>query len=268
MNQLTSDEIRAVVRENYGKVASKYGCCSGESSCGTADATPRDASITMGYTPGELDSVPDASNLGLGCGNPLGIAGLKEGETVVDLGSGGGLDCFLAAKAVGSSGRVIGVDMTGEMISRARKNAAAVGATNVEFRLGEIEQLPVESDSVDVVISNCVLNLSPDKQRVFAEAFRVLKPSGRLAISDVIARINIPEEIRNDPALHTGCVAGAVTSTEIGRMLDEVGFERVRIKPKNESSEFIQGWVPGMRVDEYVVSATIEAVKPAGVLPS
>jgi len=199
--------------------------------------------------------------MGLGCGNPHAIASLKEGETVLDLGSGGGFDCFLAAQAVGEAGRVIGVDMTPEMVSKARQNAANVGFENIEFRLGEIENLPVADNSVDVIISNCVINLSPEKPRVFKEALRVLKPGGRLAVLDVVATAQLPNEMKKDLALYAGCVAGAASIDELVDMLGEAGFTNIRIQPKDESREFIRDWAPGMRVEDFVVSATIEAVK-------
>jgi ubiquinone/menaquinone biosynthesis C-methylase UbiE len=200
--------------------------------------------------------------MGLGCGNPQAIASLKTGETVLDLGSGGGFDCFLAARAVGETGRVIGVDMTPEMVSKARANAAKTEFRNAEFRLGEIEHLPVADNSVDVIISNCVINLSPDKQKVFEDAFRVLKPGGRLAVSDVVATAELPEEVKNDLVLHCGCMAGASLISDVEAMLKESGFRDIRIQSKDESREFIQTWAPGRNIEEYVVSATIEAKKP------
>lgn len=200
--------------------------------------------------------------MGLGCGNPHAIAALKEGETVLDLGSGGGFDCFLAAQAVGETGRVIGVDVTPEMVSKARQNGASTGFRNIEFRLGEIENLPVADASVDVIISNCVINLSPEKPRVFREALRVLKPGGRLAISDIVATAQLPDEMKEDLALYAGCIAGAASIDELVDILREAGFTNIRIQPKDESREFIRDWAPGMRIEDFVVSATIEAVKP------
>jgi ubiquinone/menaquinone biosynthesis C-methylase UbiE len=200
--------------------------------------------------------------MGLGCGNPQAIAGLKPGETVLDLGSGGGFDCFLAARQVGETGRVIGVDMTPEMVRKARANAQKAAVSNVEFRLGEIEHLPVADRSVDAIISNCVINLSPDKGAVFQEAFRVLKPGGRLAIADIVATAPLPEEARKDLALISGCIGGAAPIEEVATYLREAGFRDIRIQPKVALSEVVREWVPGSRVDEYVVSATIEAVKP------
>jgi len=187
---------------------------------------------------------------------------LKPGETVLDLGSGGGFDCFLAARQVGAAGRVIGVDMTPAMLTKARANAEQGGYANVEFRLGEIEHLPIADRSVDVILSNCVINLSPDKPRVFAECFRVLRPGGRLAISDVVAFADIPAHIREDMALLTGCMAGATPIAELEEVLHAAGFEDVRIAPKEESKSFIREWAPGTPVTDYVVAAAIEAVKP------
>lgn len=205
--------------------------------------------------------MPDGANLGLGCGNPQAIAALKPGETVLDLGSGAGFDAFLAARAVGFQGRVIGVDMTPEMVSKARKNQANGGFENVEFRLGEIENLPVANETVDVIISNCVINLSPDKRRVFREAFRVLKPGGRLAVSDIVALAPIPEELRQDWELYTGCVAGASRADELEEMLKQAGFGNIQIVPQGESREVIADWFPGRKVEDFVASANIEAVK-------
>jgi SAM-dependent methyltransferase len=201
--------------------------------------------------------------MGLGCGNPQAIAALKPGEIVLDLGSGGGFDCFLAAQQVGDTGYVIGVDMTPEMISKARANAEKGGYLNVEFRLGEIENLPIADGSVDVIISNCVINLSPDKPRVFQEAYRVLKPGGRLAISDVVALAELPKEVRQDRALYTGCIAGASMVSEIEAMLKVSGFKEIRVTLEEESKAFIQEWAPGTELRDYIVSATIEAVKSA-----
>jgi ubiquinone/menaquinone biosynthesis C-methylase UbiE len=200
--------------------------------------------------------------MGLGCGNPQAIASLKPREIVLDLGSGGGFDCFLAAEAVGETGKVIGVDMTPEMISKARENAAKAGFKNIEFRLGEIEHLPVADKSVDVIISNCVINLSPEKHKVFDDAFRVLKSGGRLAVSDIVATVELPEEVKDDLALYAGCMAGASLISDVEAMLRKSGFLDIRIQPKDESREFIRTWAPGRHIEDYVVSATIEAMKP------
>jgi arsenite methyltransferase len=267
MNNLGNDEIRQAVRENYGKAAqSESGgcCCSSSSCCGSTNSpTPEEISMALGYSNEDVSSVPEGANMGLGCGNPQAIASLKPGETVLDLGSGGGFDCFLAARAVGQSGRVIGVDMTAEMVSKARKNAVQTGFKNIEFRLGEIENLPVADNTADVIISNCVINLSPEKERVFQESFRVLKPGGRLAISDVVATAEMPDEIKQDIALYAGCVAGASLIDDIETMLKKAGFENIRISPKDESKEIVRSWAPGRKIEDYVISAAIEAVKPA-----
>jgi ubiquinone/menaquinone biosynthesis C-methylase UbiE len=200
--------------------------------------------------------------MGLGCGNPQTLAALRPGETVLDLGSGGGFDCFLAAQAVGEQGRVIGVDMTPGMVSKARDNAVKAGLRNVEFRLGEIEHLPVDDQSVDVILSNCVINLSPDKAQVFRDAFRVLKPGGRLAITDMVATAPLPESVRHDFALYTGCVAGAAVIEDLEHMLAAAGFTAICIRPRDESRTLIRAWAPGSKAEDFVVSATIEATKP------
>jgi SAM-dependent methyltransferase len=200
--------------------------------------------------------------MGLGCGNPRAIAGLQAGEVVLDLGSGGGFDAFLASSEVGDSGHVIGIDMTPDMLSKARANAEKGKFSNVEFRLGEIEHLPVADNSIDVIISNCVINLSPNKPQVFRDAFRALKPGGRLAISDVVATIEMPDELKNDPQLYAGCMAGASLIDELKQIMIDAGFEKVNIEPKDESKEFIKDWAPGRSIEDYVVSANIEAVKP------
>jgi ubiquinone/menaquinone biosynthesis C-methylase UbiE len=216
-----------------------------------------------GYSPEELRIAPEGANMGLGCGNPQAIASLQFGETVVDLGSGGGFDCFLAARKVGETGRVIGVDMTPEMVAKARENARKGDYPNVEFRLGEIEHLPVEDGSADVIISNCVINLSPEKLDVFREIYRILKPGGRLAIADVVATAPLPPEMKNDLELLTSCVSGAATVNEIEEMLQEAGFKDVQIMILEGSRELIREWVPGRNVEEYIVSAIIEARKPS-----
>jgi len=187
---------------------------------------------------------------------------LERGQTVLDLGSGAGFDCFLAARAVGPTGKVIGVDMTPEMLTKARENAKRNGFDNVEFRLGEIEALPVANESVDVIISNCVINLSPQKERVFREAFRVLRTGGRLAVADIVATAPLPEEVKGDWAAYTGCMAGASEIDDLEKMLCNAGFDRIKIAPKDASRSFIREWLPGKQVEEYLVSATIEATKP------
>jgi ubiquinone/menaquinone biosynthesis C-methylase UbiE len=216
----------------------------------------------MGYTEEDLKAVPEGADLGLGCGNPQAIAALQTGDTVLDLGSGAGFDCFLAAKRVGRSGRVIGVDMTPDMVAKARANARKIEAANVEFRLGEIEHLPVSDASVDAILSNCVINLSPDKGAVFREAFRVLKPGGRLAISDVVATADMPAELANSVEALTGCVSGAAKVDALRALLVEAGFENVRIQIRPESRSIIGQCMPG--AEDYVASATIEGKKPGG----
>jgi arsenite methyltransferase len=255
LTESSSETIRDEVRRRYGATALGESCCSNEC-CATTDAT------VLGYSAADKAIAPESANLGLGCGNPLAIASLREGQTVLDLGSGAGFDCFLAGRAVGSTGKVIGVDMTHEMLAKARENAGKNGFTNVEFRLGEIEALPVADGSVDVIISNCVINLSPEKQRVFNEAFRVLKSGGRLAVADVVATAPLPDEIKADWGAYTGCMAGASQVTDIEQMLRRSGFKDVKIAPKDSSKSFIREWLPGKRVEDYLVSATIEAVKP------
>jgi arsenite methyltransferase len=259
LNTLDKEAVRESVRKNYGKIAVESRSCCGPTCCNGVPGSPADK---LGYSSDDTQSVPEGSNLGLGCGNPLAIASLRPGQTVLDLGSGAGFDCFLAAKAVGLTGRVIGVDMTPEMIAKARRNAASGDYKNVEFRMGEIEHLPVANSSVDVIISNCVINLSPDKRSVIEDAFRALKPGGRLAISDIVATQELPEEVRNDLALHSGCMAGATPIYELRRFLSEAGFRYVKIDEKAGSREFIADWAPGQGLEKYVTSATIEATKP------
>ena len=264
MNDVKHDEIRQAVRENYAAVArADSGCGCGPACCTPVGLPAADIlSRGIGYSESEVSAVPEGANMGLGCGNPQAIAELKPGEVVLDLGSGGGFDCFLAARQVGESGHVIGVDMTPDMVSKARGNAQKGGYSNVEFRLGEIEHLPVADGTVDAIISNCVLNLSPDKGQVFRDAFRVLKPGGRLAISDIVATAVLPEEARRDLALYTGCMAGASLIGDLEAMMKSAGFDQVRITPKDESRAFISEWPQGRKIEDFVISANIEAVKP------
>jgi SAM-dependent methyltransferase len=264
---LQADQHRDQVRGAYAQVAraADAGVSTGGGCCGVdADAGIQAlVSSRLGYSEAELAAAPRGADLGLGCGNPRAIAALRPGEVVVDLGSGAGFDCFLAAAEVGPTGRVIGVDMTPEMISRARRNAQEGRYGQVEFRLGEIEHLPVEDGVVDVILSNCVINLSPDKAQVFREAFRVLKRGGRLAISDVVATVPLPPELRADQALIAGCIGNAALLDDLRRDIEAAGFCEVRIAPKDESRDFIRDWAPGRGVEDYVVSATIEGVKPS-----
>ncbi len=261
--------LRENVREMYAKVATatdESGCGGPAASCcGTSDDEAINTLIStrLGYSQAELDLAPEGADMGLGCGNPKVIAAIQTGETVVDLGSGGGFDCFLAAPQVGKTGKVIGIDMTPDMISKARNNANKGNFNNVEFRLGEIEQIPVADNSVDVIISNCVINLSPDKPQVFREAFRILKSGGRIAVSDVVATIELPEEMRNDPLLIAGCMGNAALIDDLQRDLENAGFTQISIEPKDESRDFIKDWAPGAGVEDYVISANIQAVKPS-----
>lgn len=287
----TEEKIRQSVRQTYGNVAkqghfdqsqltgskspqtelSNSGCCESGSikddnqaagcGCGTSPIDPEVLSAHLGYTKDDLESVPDGANLGLGCGSPKTIAEIKKGETIVDLGSGGGFDCFLAAKEVGETGKVIGVDMTAEMISRSRENAFKANVSNVEFRLGEIEHLPIEDNTADLIMSNCVINLSPEKQQVFKDAYRVLKPGGRLAISDILALKPLPDEIKKDLTMVSACIGGAATIDQTKQMLNDAGFEQINITPKAVSQELIDEWLPESNVGEYVASTYIEAKK-------
>jgi SAM-dependent methyltransferase len=253
----SNDQVRVAVREVYARAAEGVGV---PGCCGAAPA----ASLQLGYTPEDLAAVPEGANLGLGCGNPQAIAGLRPGETVLDLGSGAGFDAFLAARQVGPTGHILGVDMTPAMITKARANAARLGAANVEFRLGEIEHLPVADSSVDCVISNCVINLSPDKAAVFREAFRVLRPGGRLAISDVVATAPIPETVKDRLEAFTGCIAGAAHIEDLTSELRAAGFVDARVVPRAEASACICDWMPGSGAENFVASATIEARKLGG----
>ena len=284
MQTRDKEKIRQSVRDSYGKIA-KAGnivsglspapsCCgpsetttiasSTASCCGGTEVAPGQITALMGYSKEDIQGVIEGANMGLGCGNPVALASLNPGETVVDLGSGGGFDCFLAAKQVGESGRVIGVDMTPDMLSKARSNAEKIGAENVEFRLGEIEHLPVADNTADIIMSNCVINLSPEKLKVYREALRILKPGGRLAIADIVATQPLPPDIQQNLALVSACVGGAATIDDTKAMLREAGFADIRIKTKDESRELISQWAPGenKNAGDYVVSAYIEAIKP------
>jgi len=260
----TSD-IREVVREKYGAIARESrestGCCGGESSCGCAGG----ASTAIGYGEEQLASIPKGANLGLGCGNPLAHAGVRPGETVLDLGSGAGIDAFLAAREVGPGGRVLGVDMTSAMILRARENAVKGNYANVEFRLGEIEALPVADATVDVIISNCVINLSPDKPRVFREALRVLRPGGRMVVSDLVLTRALPDVVRTSVEAYVGCVAGASMKEDyLGTMVD-AGFDAVEIVEEvtyGAGPELLPGVVSEAGAWDAIRSVKVRATKP------
>ena len=286
MESREKEEIRKAVQERYGQIATAEAatsetnhagaCCApSEISIETNQTSPCGCSVSnfsvenmstlMGYSNEDIDSIPEGANMGLGCGNPVALASLTPGETVLDLGSGGGIDCFLAAKHVGETGKVIGVDMTPDMISKARKNAEKMGTNNVEFRLGEIEHLPVADNSVNIIMSNCVINLSPDKLSVYQDAYRVLKPGGRLAISDIVATAALPDEIKKNLLLVTACIGGAETIEDTEKMLKKVGFQDIEITFNDNSRDLIQEWNPdkSSNAGDYVVSAYIEAVKPS-----
>lgn len=264
-------EVHQVVRDRYAGAAvraqqqAQTSCCAGTACC----STPTDPISGGLYTAAETAGLPDGAVIAsLGCGNPTALARLVPGQVVLDLGSGGGIDVLLSARRVGPTGHAFGVDMTDEMLELARANAAAAGASNVTFLKGTIEDVPLPDASVDVIISNCVINLSPDKPAVFAEAFRVLRPGGRLAISDVVATADLPDDIRNDLALYNGCVAGATQVSHLEEMMANVGFENIRIMPNLRSKTFIERWAPGRNITDHVASATIEATKPhAGTGP-
>ncbi len=261
-NQFIREEVRQSYAQKAGQPASDCGCA--PSCCPDTPEVDLSAySHKLGYSAEEVKQVPEGANLGLGCGNPRAIANLQKGETVLDLGCGAGFDCFLAAQAVGRDGKVIGVDMTPEMLVRARENAGKGDFSNVEFRLGEIEHLPVEDGSVDVIISNCVVNLSPEKPQVFREALRALKPGGRLAIADIVATADLPETVKQEIRLYAACIAGASSIDQTKAWLSEAGFAEIRITPKEISREIIREWLPDAGIEKYLTSAYIEAVKPA-----
>jgi arsenite methyltransferase len=257
MTTMNADDTRNIVRDHYAKVSrGETGCAPG--CCATMAP---EQSRMLGYSADDLTHVPDGADMGLGCGNPNAIASLRAGETVLDLGAGGGFDAFLAARAVGPTGKVIGVDMTPDMVTLARGNARKTGATNVDFRLGEIEHLPVADGTVDVILSNCVINLSPEKQAVFHEAFRVLRVGGRLAISDVVAIAPIPEAVRTEAGAICGCIGGAATLEDVKAMLATAGFKSIEITIAPNSAQIVDSWMPG--VSQFIASVTIEAKRGA-----
>lgn len=261
------DNIRESVQGHYAARAAAASCCAddhGQSAC-CGSVNIADYGREIGYTQGELQELPEGANLALGCGNPLSSADVKPGEVILDLGSGGGMDAFIASRLVGEKGFVIGVDMTPEMIELAKKNGTKGGFTRIEFRQGLIEDLPVEDHSVDLVISNCVVNLSPDKARVYAETFRVLKPGGRIVISDPVRVAEMPEELKSSEDAYTGCIAGAASIEEIRGYLEDAGFEEISITPKGASEAVINAWADEdtpVHLGQYVVSMLIRAVKP------
>ncbi len=264
---MDKEKTQKIVKEAYGKTAQK------QKSCGCCGPDTSQYAKSIGYTDEELKSVPEESNLALGCGNPTALASLKEGEVVLDLGSGAGFDCFLAANRIGPKGKVIGVDMTPEMIEKARENAKNNGIENVEFRPGEIESLPVEDNSVDVVISNCVINLSADKPSVFQEIYRVLKPGGRVAISDIALLKELPQKIRENAEAYVSCLAGAILVDEYKKLVESSGLKEIKITEKNVSGcvetdtqdplgqAILEGLEEGESLEGYVVSLYVEGLK-------
>jgi arsenite methyltransferase len=274
---MSKEVIKKAVREGYAKIVKKErSCCAPVSCCGSADLA-EDISKKVGYTDEELKSVPEGANFGLGCGNPIALASLREGEAVLDLGSGAGFDCFLAAPKVGKAGKVIGVDMTPEMIDKARENAQKGRYENVEFRLGEIENIPAADNSIDVVISNCVINLSPDKERVFKEAHRVLKPGGRLMVSDIVLLKELPEFIKNSIDAYIGCLSGAIMKDEYIKTIHDAGFQDVEIldetyfplecmaNDQTAKALINEANIPPAELDE--LGTTVVSIKVAGKKP-
>lgn len=263
---IQTEDVKRDVRDAYGRVvesSNQNACCGNSRSCCGVSAKPdAEYSQELGYTKEDLESVPEGANMGLGCGNPQAIANLKPGEAVLDLGAGGGFDVFLAARKVGPRGKVYGVDMTPEMLRTARENAIKGGYKNVEFLLGEIEHLPLPDKTVDVIISNCVINLSTNKEQVFKESFRVLKDGGRLAISDMVAYKPLPKEMTENSELYCNCISGAVPINDLRRILSRAGFTEIVIETQENSRMFIKDWVPGSDAENYVISAKIKAVKP------
>lgn len=262
MNQ-EKEVVKEFIKKEYGDVASQHSLESSEDS-EIIEIIPLNiisSSLNIGYSESDLGNIPMSSNMGLGCGNPIIAANLKEGEVVLDLGSGGGIDCFLARRKVGESGYVIGVDMTPQMIQLAQQNKEKSNYVNVDFRLGEIEHLPVEDNSIDVIISNCVVNLSLNKTQVFEEAFRVLKPKGRICISDILATAELPEEVKNNLASLAGCVAGAEYVENIQEILKAAGFTDIRLTPKDNSKQILRTWAPTNNLYDFVASYLIEAKK-------
>ncbi|RJP73307.1 MAG: methyltransferase domain-containing protein [Candidatus Abyssobacteria bacterium SURF_17] len=265
---MKEDEIKKTVRERYAeRVKPASTCCAPAASCCGSTDIAEHISKNIGYTDSDLQSVPEGANLGLGCGNPVALASLKEGETILDLGSGAGFDCFLAANKVGEKGKVIGVDMTPEMIDKARENAKADGYGNVEFRLGEIENLPAADNSVDAVISNCVINLSPDKPRVFREAFRVLKPGGRMMVSDIVLLKELPDIIKESVDAYAGCVAGAMLKVDYLQAIADAGFRPVKVVGEQvfpvefiTNDPTVQAFIEQMEIPEEMINDVVKSV--------
>jgi len=255
-----SKDIKKIVRDGYAKaVMQQTSCCSTSSCCGSTNKA-KDMSKTVGYSDAEMNAVPEGANLGFGCGNPVAIASLKEGDVVLDLGSGAGFDAFLASPKVGKTGKVIGVDMTPEMIKKAQANALKGNYTNVEFRFGEIEKLPVDNSSIDVIISNCVINLSPDKERVFEEAFRVLKLGGRLMVSDLVLAKDLPKEFKDSIEAYVGCIAGAIKKDEYLKFITMAGFQDILVI--SESSYPVDAMFDNLKgAQDAVLSIKVSAVK-------
>lgn len=256
---------KTYIKRKYGKIADSNGsmsCCNGGCSCAGSDCGTQDLSLKSGYTKEELTDAIGGTSMGLSCGNPLAYANLERGETVLDLGSGGGFDCFLAAKKVGESGLVYGVDMTPEMIALAKRNSKNLDITNTIFMEGTIENLPVENEIIDVIISNCVINLSENKEKVFNEAYRVLKKGGRLCISDIVATAILPKEIIEDMEMLSGCISGALFHGSLRKILEDVGFINVEMIRKDNSKEMLATWSPGKNIEDYVASFIIKAIKP------
>lgn len=247
---MKNEDTKKIVKEAYGKIAKEKRSCGCQ--CGCADVTPENISRAIGYSDEEMNTVPDA-NLGLGCGNPTAFSEIKAGDVVLDLGSGAGFDSFLAAKKVGESGKVIGVDMTEEMIEKAQANAQKYNYQNTEFRLGDIEKLPVEDNSVDIIISNCVINLAPDKDKVFAEAYRVLKKGGRMFVSDIVLLEELSDEIRNNPDLIAGCVGGAILKQNYLDKAKKAGFA---VEILNENKDISKEQYQGIPLESLLLKAT------------
>ena len=273
---MNEQDIKKVVRERYARVAKQDSTCCSVGCCGTAK--PKDISKRIGYTDEEMQAVPSGSNLGLGCGNPTALASIKDGETVLDLGSGAGFDCFLASNKVGPNGKVIGVDMTVEMLAQARANALKGGYKNVEFRQGEIEKLPVEDNTIDVIISNCVINLVPNKERAFKEAFRVLKPGGRLMVSDIVLLKELPEFVRESVDAYVGCISGALMKDKYLDAIKSAGFKDVSVVDESifpldcVANDPIGGKIlDGLKASErqlQEVEGSISSIKVSGIKPS